>query len=285
MVSLAPEHQFVNAGSIRFHVVQAGPAGGKPVMLLHGFPDFWIGWRRQIGTLASAGYRVIVPDQRGYNTSDKPEGISEYTLPKLLGDVFALADALGIGRFHLVGHDWGGIVAWAAGAKLPHRLDKLVILNAPHPDVVFTHALRSPTQFLRSSYVVFFQIPLLPEAVLGARRSALLARALRTSSREGAFEEEEIAEYRQAWERPGALTNMLNWYRALPFRPSLKERITTPTLVMWGMQDQALESGLAKRSLALCDDGRVQTFEKGTHWVQREESNAVNAALLAFLEG
>ncbi|MER8969041.1 alpha/beta hydrolase [Mesorhizobium sp. M0808] len=285
MISLAPEHQFVNAGSIRLHVVQAGPAGGKPVMLLHGFPDFWIGWRRQIGTLASAGYRVIVPDQRGYNTSDKPEGIREYTLPKLLGDVVALADALGIGRFHLVGHDWGGIVAWAAGAKLPHRLDKLVILNAPHPEVVFTHALRSPTQFLRSSYVVFFQIPLLPEAVLGARRSALLARALMTSSREGAFEEEEIAEYRQAWERPGALTNMLNWYRALRFRPSLKERITTPTLVMWGMQDQTLESGLAKRSLALCDDGRLQTFEEGTHWVQREESNAVNAALLAFLEG
>ncbi|MER8529916.1 alpha/beta fold hydrolase [Mesorhizobium sp. M0700] len=125
------------------------------------------------------------PTKRGYNTSDKPEGIREYTLPKLLGDVVALADALGIGRFHLVGHDWGGIVAWAAGAKLTHRLDKLVILNAPHPEVLFTHALRSPTQFLRSSYAVFFQIPLLPEAVLGARRSALLARALRTSSRDG----------------------------------------------------------------------------------------------------
>jgi epoxide hydrolase 4 len=285
MVSHAPEHRFVNAGSIRLHVVQAGPADGRPVMLLHGFPDFWIGWRRQIDALASAGFRVIVPDQRGYNTSDKPKGIREYTLPKLLGDVVAIADALGIGRFHLVGHDWGGIVAWAAGAKLPHRLERLVILNAPHPEVLLAHALRSPTQFLRSSYAAFFQFPLLPEAVLGAGHSSLLARALIKSSRSDAFTAKEIAEYRQAWERPGALTGMLNWYRALRFRPSLKERITTPTLVLWGMQDQALEYGLAERSLALCDDRGLQTFEKATHWVQREEASAVNAALLPFLDG
>ncbi|MER9400579.1 alpha/beta hydrolase [Mesorhizobium sp. M0615] len=131
----------------------------------------------------------------------------------------------------------------------------------------------------------FFQFPLLPEAFLGAGRSALLARALIKSSRTDAFTAEEIAEYRQAWERPGALTGMLNWYRALRFRPSLKERITTPTLVLWGMQDQALEYGLAERSLALCNDRGLQTFEKATHWVQREEASAVNAALLAFLDG
>ncbi|WP_198516954.1 alpha/beta fold hydrolase [Sinorhizobium meliloti] len=131
----------------------------------------------------------------------------------------------------------------------------------------------------------FFQIHFLPEAVLGARLSAMLARALRKSGREGAFEEEEIAEYRHAWERPGALTNMLNWHRALRFRSSLAARITTPTLVMWGMRDQTLEFGLAKRSLALCEDGRQQIFEKATHWVQREEGSAVNGPLLAFLDG
>ncbi|MER8899879.1 alpha/beta hydrolase [Mesorhizobium sp. M0676] len=186
----------------------------------------------------------------------------EYTLPKLVGDVVAIADALGIGRFHLVGHDWVGIVAWAPGAKLPHRLERLVILNAPHPEVLLAHSLRSPTQFLRSSYAAFFQFPLLPEGVLGAGHSALLARALIKSSRTDAFTAEEIAEYRQAWERPGALTGMLNWYRALRFRPSLKQRITTPTLVLWGMQDQALEYGLAERSLALCNDRGLQTFER-----------------------
>lgn len=284
MVSNAPDHRFVKVGSVRLHVVQSGPAHGKPVMLLHGFPDFWLGWRRQIDALASAGFRVIVPDQRGYNISDKPQGMREYTIPKLLGDVVALADALGIGRFHLVGHDWGGIIAWVAGAKVAHRLDKLVILNAPHPEVLFAHAWRSPTQFLRSSYVAFFQLPLLPEAVLGARHSALLARALVKSSRVDAFKEDDIAAYRQAWERPGALTGMLNWYRALRLRPSMKERITTPTFVLWGMQDQALEFGLAERSLALCADGRLETFEQASHWVQREEASAVNAALLAFLD-
>jgi pimeloyl-ACP methyl ester carboxylesterase len=285
MIALKPEHRFVNAGSIRLHVVQAGPTEGQPVILLHGFPDFWIGWRRQMEAFASAGFRVVVPDQRGYNISDKPKGICEYTLAKLLGDVVALADALGLGKFHLVGHDWGGIVGWAAGAKLSHRLDKLVILNAPHPEVLLAHSFRSPTQFLRSSYAAFFQFPLLPEAILGARHSALLARGLIKSSQPGAFTDEDIAEYRRAWERPGSLTGMLNWYRALRYRPSLKERITTPTLVLWGMQDQVLECGLAERSLALCDEASLQTFEKATHWVQREDARAVNAALLAFLEG
>ncbi|NDV89422.1 alpha/beta fold hydrolase [Aurantimonas aggregata] len=285
MISLDIEHRFVTAGSTRLHVVQAGPADGKPVMLLHGFPDFWIGWRQQIQALASAGYRVIVPDQRGYNTSDKPKGIREYTLPKLLGDFAGLADALGFERLHLVGHDWGGIVGWAAGAKLPHRLDKLVILNAPHPEALFPHALRSPTQFLRSSYAGFFQFPLFPEIILSAGRSAVLVRALGRTSRRDAFTDEDLAEYQRAWEQHGSLTAMLNWYRALRFRPIMKEQITTPTLVLWGMRDHALEPGLAQRSLSFCDNGHLLTFDKAAHWVHREEVSAVNAALVSFLDG
>lgn len=240
MNTFALEHRFVNLGSIQLHVVQFGPPKGRPVMLLHGFPDFWIGWKRQLGALASAGYRVIIPDQRGYNSSDKPRAIGEYALGKLVGDVVALADALGLERFYLVGHDWGGIVAWATAAIVPHRLDKLVILNAPHPSVLLPYSLQSPTQVLRSSYAAFFQIPLLPEAVLSAHRSALLVRALKGSSRQGAFDDEDVAAYRQAWEQPEALTSMLNWYRALRFGPSLPQRVTTPTLVIWGVQDQAL---------------------------------------------
>lgn len=285
MTAFEPEHRLINVGHVRLHVVQAGPVAGKPVLLLHGFPDFWMGWRRQMDALVSAGFRVIVPDQRGYNTSDKPKGIREYTLAKLLADLVGLADALGLERFHLVGHDWGGIVGWAAGAKLPHRLDKLVILNAPHPEALFPYAVRSPTQFLRSSYAGFFQFPVLPEFTLGARHSAVLVRGLVRSSRPGAFTDEDIAAYRQAWGQPGALTGMLNWYRALRFRPDMKERIATRTLVLWGMQDQALEPGLAERSLDFCDDGRLQTFEKATHWVQREEVSDVNEALLSFLDG
>jgi pimeloyl-ACP methyl ester carboxylesterase len=283
MGTYAFEHNDIQAGEVRLHVVQAGPVDGKPVILLHGFPDFWMGWRHQIGALAEAGFRVIVPDQRGYNTSDRPSAITDYELSRLVGDVVGLADALGHHRFSLVGHDWGGIVAWAAGSLVAERLDRLVILNAPHPNVFGPYVRRSPSQMLRSSYVGFFQIPWLPEMVLGAGNSAAMVAALKASAREGAFTEDDIARYRQSWQQPGALTGMLNWYRALRLRRPLEEVNTTPTLVLWGLKDTALEVGLAKKSLALCTQGRLRTFDRATHWLQREEPEAVNAAILGFL--
>lgn len=284
MISVETSHCSITVRGVRLHVVLAGPLDGPPVMLLHGFPDFWIGWRPQIEALASAGFRVIVPDQRGYNTSSKPKDVREYAIPKLLGDVAGLADALGHDRFDLVGHDWGGIVGWAAGAMLPERVGKLVVLNAPHPEALFPYALRAPTQFLRSTYAAFFQFPSLPEATLKARRFALLVRALHKTSRVGAFTPGDIAEYRAAWEQPGALSGMLNWYRALRFRPAMNEQIEAPTLVLWGMRDRALEAGLAQASLRFCRDGQIETFPSATHWLHREETSAVNAALLAFLK-
>lgn len=283
MEPITPSHRTVRAGDVRLHVVEAGPAEGKPVFLLHGFPDFWIGWRRQIEALAEAGFRVIVPDQRGYNTSDKPRDVRSYALPRLRADILALADALGHERFHVVGHDWGGIVGWAIGAGAPERLHSLSILNAPHPEALFPYALRSPTQFLRSSYAAFFQFPLLPEAALSAGRHALLVRALRRMSRPGAFPPGEFDLYREAWARPGALTAMLNWYRALRFRPAMRERIEVPVLILWGSRDTALEAGLAERSLAVCEAGRLELFQDATHWLHREEPERVNAALLSFL--
>jgi pimeloyl-ACP methyl ester carboxylesterase len=269
---------------VRLHVVQAGPIGGAPVILLHGFPDFWIGWRHQIEGLAAAGFRVIAPDQRGYNLSDKPRGIRRYTADKLVNDVAGVADALGLQRFHLVGHDWGGIVAWSFAATLPQRLDKLVILNAPHPDALLPYALRSPLQLLRSSYAAFFQLPWLPETALSTNRFAALVQVLTSSSRAGAFTPEDIAEYREAWGKSGALTAMLNWYRALPYRPKLKQQVTAPTLILWGMRDRFLETGLAERSLSFCRDGRLHTFPSATHWLQREEAPAVNSAISSFLQ-
>ena len=208
-------------------------------------------------------------------------------LDRLVGDALDIVAAAGHGgrRFHLVGHDWGGIVAWSFAATFPQRLDKLVILNAPHPEALLSYALRSPSQLLRSSYVAFFQVPWLPEAILSAQRYAALIQALVGSSRPGAFTSDEIAEYREAWEKPGALTGMLNWYRALRHRPKLNERITAPTLVLWGMRDRFLEPGVAERSLTFCVDGRLQTFADATHWLQREDAAAVNSALLSFLVG
>ena len=165
---------------ITLHVVEAGPQDGRPVFLLHGFPEFWWGWRHQIEPLARAGNRVIAPDQRGYNLSEKPEGIEAYTIDKLAADVLALADSRNLTRFALVGHDWGGLVAWHLASTRPDRVKRLMILNAPHPAIVRPFMRSHPSQLLRSAYVAFFQVPWLPEAVLRAGDFYLLRRAMRS---------------------------------------------------------------------------------------------------------
>lgn len=203
---------------LRLHVEEAGPEDGPLLILLHGFPGFWWDWRHQIHALAAEGYRVLAPDMRGYNLSDKPRGLDSYCLGPLASDVIALAQSYGHSTFGLVGHDWGGVVAWWTSVRFPQQVERLVILNAPHPDV-WRRLIRRLSQLLRSTYVAFFQLPLLPEAMLRARRFALLRRALRRTSRAGAFTDEDIELYVQAWSQPGALSAMLNYYRALRRRP------------------------------------------------------------------
>jgi pimeloyl-ACP methyl ester carboxylesterase len=271
---------------ITLHAVEAGPADGPLVILLHGFPEFWWGWRYQIGPLADAGCRVLVPDQRGYNLSDKPEGRRAYDLDILAKDVVGLADALGRETFSVVGHDWGGLAAWWTASRYPDRVSKLVVLNAPHPSVAGAYMRSHPSQMLRSLYVGFFQIPRLPEAMLSANGHRSLRDALLRTSRPGTFSDDDIAHYEKAWSQPGALTAMLNWYRALPFRPDMKDpAVRPPTLVVWGARDRFLERGLAEASLTLCESGNVRWIENATHWVQHEEPDAVSAALVGFLRG
>jgi pimeloyl-ACP methyl ester carboxylesterase len=271
---------------IHLHCIEAGPEDGPLVLLLHGFPEFWWGWRRQIGALAEAGFRVVVPDQRGYNLSDKPSGRKAYALNPLAGDVIALADAYGRRTFHLVGHDWGGIVAWWAAARHADRIERLVILNAPHPGVAGAYVRSHPAQMLKSAYVGFFKIPRLPERLLARDDYGPLKRSLVRSSRRGTFAPADLDRYREAWSQPGALTAMLNWYRALPLvsDPPLIARLPMPVQILWGTQDPFLSRGLAEASLAVCDRGRARWFETATHWVHLEEAEAVNAAMLAFLK-
>ena len=278
----ALRHGRHRVGDVVLHAVEAGPADGPAVILLHGFPEAWFGWRRQIGPLAAAGYRVVVPDGRGYGASDKPAGIDSYRMSRLADDVAGLADALGIGRFRLAGHDWGGVVAWAAAALHPARVERLAVLNAPHPDTWTRYALTHPTQALRSSYVGLFQLPKLPEALLSAGRHRALRRALLESSRPGTFTEADLDRYAAAWSEPGALTAMLNWYRALRHRsPGALPRIEAETLVLWGVEDRFLERALAAEGAARCRSARVR-YLPATHWVQHEEAEAVVAELLGF---
>lgn len=272
------------AGHVDLHVIEAGRRGDPLVILLHGFPEFWWAWRHQIGPLADAGFHVIAPDMRGYNLSERPAVVADYRLDRLLADVLALADAFQAPQFALVGHDWGGLVAWAVAAAHPDRLRKLVVLNAPHPARVGAYMIRHPSQVLRSAYMGIFQLPAVPELILSSNGFHVLKRSMRASARRGTFSETDLATYTRAWARPGALKAMINYYRALRLNRSPQwDRVRTPTLLLWGARDRFLERGLADESLGLCDRGNIHLFPRASHWLHLEEPQAINAAITAFL--
>lgn len=281
------EEHTVRTNGVSLHTVVAGPKGGPLLVLLHGFPEFWYGWRQQIPALAAAGYRVVAPDLRGYNLSDKPTHVDAYTMTELVADISGLIAAFGRANAFVVGHDWGAAVAWQLAITEPDRVKKLVILNVPHPQI-FVKALRTrPKQLLKSWYMLFFQLPYLPERLnrLGDWRG--LIQALVATSRPGTFSDEDLARYREAWSRPGAFSAMLNWYRALfrsrPDPSATPSRVHVPTLVLWGVKDRFLSAEMAETSVALCDDGRLVTFGEATHWLQHEEPERVNRLILEFL--
>jgi len=281
------KHMRLTTNGVMLHAVAAGPTDGPLVILLHGFPEFWYGWRRQIEPLVAAGFRVLVPDQRGYNLSSKPEGVRAYTLDVLADDVLGLAAALGRSKFALVGHDWGSVLGWHLAARHPDQIDRAVILNGPYLAATRGYAASHPGQMLRSWYVGLFQVPWLPERLLSAADFAWLRRALIRTSLPGAFQADDLERYREAWAQSGALTAMLNWYRALPrqARSLRAERITVPVRVIWGERDIALEPGLAERSLALCEHGEVFHLSDATHWVQHDKPAEVNRLLVEVLSG
>jgi len=275
---------FFQNSDVRVHAMAAGPKDGPVVVLLHGFPEFWYGWRRQIEPLAVAGFRVIVPDQRGYNLSNKPSGLSAYALTVLVSDVIAIADQLGQEKIFLAGHDWGAAVAWSTTLLHPQRIAKLVVLNVPHPSVMRKFISTRPRQMLRSWYMFFFQLPWLPEAVFSAFNFRIGVRALLHSSRPGTFTTGDLAQYRAAWSQPGALTGMINWYRAL-FRARVKfpdKTVRVPTRILWGERDDFLLAEMAHESLRHCTSAELFTFANATHWLQHEEPVRVSELLIDF---
>ena len=285
------ESKYIHTNGVRLHVVMAGPEDGSLVILLHGFPEFWRGWSKQIRPLAEAGFRVIVPDQRGYNLSDKPTGLQAYRINELAGDIVGLIQNSGNAKAIVVGHDWGAMVAWWLGIRYPGILDKLAILNVPHPGVFRSTLASSPKQVLRSWYAMLFQIPGLPEAILRTNDWKRAIRAMEESScldkngNSRAFNEEDFEHYRRAWRQKGAMTSMINWYRANIRRPpdlSGDLRVHVPTLMLWGARDIFLSRKMAEPSIEMCDDGRLIVFAEASHWVQHEEAEAVNQALLDF---
>jgi pimeloyl-ACP methyl ester carboxylesterase len=269
---------------VTLHAVAAGPRNGPVVVLLHGFPEFWYGWHKQITPLANAGFRVIAPDQRGYNLSSKPAGVASYALAELVSDVIAIADQLGQQKIFLAGHDWGAVVAWSTALLHPQRIAKLAVLNVPHPSVMRRFLSAHLRQMLRSWYIFFFQLPYLPEALFSSFNFRIGTRSLLDSSRPGTFSPEDLAQYRVAWSQPGALTAMINWYRAL-FRVRTKfpdRTVRVPTRILWGEHDAFLLTEMAHESLRYCTDAELFTFAGATHWLQHEEAARVSQLLIDF---
>jgi pimeloyl-ACP methyl ester carboxylesterase len=269
---------------ITLHYVEAGE--GPLVVLLHGFPEFWYGWRRQIPALAAAGYRVVAPDMRGYNLSDRPAGWREYDANLLAGDIAGLVKALGEERAQIVGHDWGAAVAYVLAMRHPEVVERLAILNVPHPERMLA-AFRTARQLRKSWYMFFFQIPGIPERLIARDNFSFAKRSLR-SGLPGSFTDEDLERYVEAWSRLGALTGMINYYRAALRRSprSLERtlvRIDAPTLVIWGQRDRFIGSELAEPLPRWVPNVRVERIEGATHFVQHDAPERVNELLVEFL--
>jgi len=277
----------VVTNGVDLEVSELGPEHGDLVILLHGFPDLAVSWRHQAPALAEAGYRVLIPNQRGYGDSERPRGVTSYALDLLARDVLGLIDAAGRERATLVAHDWGAPVACQTASMFPARIERVALLAGPHP-AAMSKLLRSDwRQRRRSTYMLWFQLPWLSEWYLLRDGGRHLANAVQRASRNSLFDSDETRErYLAAWQKPGAMTAMLNWYRAglrIPVRERAG-RIDCPALVVWGAQDAFLTEELGAATAAYFPRGRLVTLA-ASHWLHLERPAEVNELLLEFLRG
>jgi epoxide hydrolase 4 len=281
----------VAANGINFEVATMG-VGDRLALCLHGFPEHAYSWRHQMPMLAQLGYRVWAPNLRGYGNTDSPQEVSAYKTRTLVEDVAALIQAAKAKETVLIAHDWGGVLAWALAMEQPQLIDKLIVLNLPHP-VCFARELRTRKQFFKSWYMYFFQFPWLPEFLLGRNHARATSGIIRGSSSNPArFPDEALEVYRANAARPGGLTAMLNWYRALirggglsRFRGGKAPIIHTPTLFLWGDADAALSFRTTEGTEKYVVNLTFRVFPGVSHWVQQEAPEAVNAMIEAWLTG
>lgn len=282
----------LDANGIRFHALADGPPDGPLVLCLHGFPELARSWRHQLPALAKAGCRAVAPDLRGYGQTELR---GPYDMGTLVDDVVGLVGALGRDRAVVVGHDWGGAVAWSVAALRPSVVERLVVLNCPPPAELRRALVRSPRQLRKSWYILFFQLPWLPERRLAANRAEVVARALVGGShRRGVWPSDELEAYRSAFARPGRARAAIDWYR-VAFRRALRPRrrpsvarVSAPTLVLWGVEDRFLGRELVaparlRRALVEGNLPTVVWIEDAGHFVQNEAPERVNDELVRWL--
>jgi len=292
-------HEYADVNGIRLHYVTAGK--GKLIMFAHGFPEFWYEWKNQLAEF-ERDYQAVAPDMRGYNLSSKPADVDQYQVNYLVEDLRALAEHLGHKRFILVGHDWGGAVAWAFAIYRPDYLEKLIIINGPHPGVFERELRENPAQRRASQYMLVFRSPQ-AERILSADDYVVLVDAvLGEGLKQGYFTEEDRKAYIEAWSQPGALTGGLNYYRAVRVGPPTSEAahwragdstasglssltVKVPTLVIWGEKDEALLTGNLEGLDRFVPDLTVKRILDGSHWVIHEKPGLVNSYIRDFIAG
>ena len=280
------QSNFIDVNGIRLHYMEEG--SGEVVVLLHGFPEFWYGWRHQIPVL-SQHYRVIAPDMRGYNLSDKPQEVAAYQIEILAQDIAELIQKIGNGKVILVGHDWGAALAWAVATLYPDLLSKLVIINVPHPAEMRKALLGfNVSQLLKSYYMFLFQVPALPEWFIGRDLKRFFTKAFSSFSPSGiAPPDKEIAEYVTAFSQPGALTGAINYYRAAIRHMSsmdLSVVLPMPVLMIWGEQDKALGKELTYNTKQYCKDLEIVYDPTSGHFITADNPDLVNTKLLEFFK-
>jgi pimeloyl-ACP methyl ester carboxylesterase len=286
---------YLQLNGLQLHYVESGE--GKTMLFLHGFPEFWYEWRKQLEEFGR-DHRAVAPDMRGYNLSDKPARVEDYAISHLVSDVRELFDHFSPGQPGLlVGHDWGGAVAWAFAIAFPDYLEKLVIINAPHPAIFARELKENPAQQAASQYMLLFNTPD-AEGVLEAGEYAALQEAVfAQAARPNAYTPEDRLAYLSAWSQPGALTGGLNYYRAARLRPPVPGSadpepftgsdspltVRVPTLVIWGEQDTALLSGNLEGLDRYVPQLEIRRIPDGTHWVIHEQPELINRYIREFI--
>lgn len=277
------QHGFLETNGLRLHYVTQGQ--GPLLLFLHGFPEFWYSWRHQLDYFSDR-YTCVALDLRGYNESDKPQGLERYRLDVLVEDVRGAVSALGYDQLTLMGHDWGGAISWAFAYAHPDLLESLIVMNIPHP-ARFAEGLRTPQQMLKSWYIAAFQLPLLPELLLQAGDYWLIEQALRGMAIDpSTFSDADLRLYKTAAAKPGALTAMVNYYRSIGLSGDLQRDwgvLDVPTLLIWGEDDAALGKELSVGTEAYVRDLRLRYIPQCSHWVQQERPERVNGLMAEFL--
>lgn len=280
-------NRWVEANGLRFEVAEAGE-GDRLALLLHGFPELNFSWRHQMPLLAEMGYRVWAPNQRGYGRSSRPAGVNNYDIDKLVADVAALIDAGAAKEVTLIAHDWGGAVAWQFAIRRVRPLERLVVMNLPHP-ACFARELRTWKQLSKSWYIFFFQLPWLPEAMMTAAEARAVRRAFRNMAVDKSrFPDADLDIYARAAQEPGAMTAMINWYRAAARSRVMSSGrefppVETPTLIIWGEEDSALDVATTEGTERYVRDFTLRRLPGVSHWVQQEAPEKVNEIMTEWL--